>query len=322
MTRKRWICVVTAACILLVLVTAAVLGCGEGSQPGLYDTVDESLRQQADTAKSGWESGTIETLSAEMMEEQDAYAAGGPSVTADAPVSSTLPQLQLMVIKTALMEMETAKGDYAKIREDAVAITSAAGGYVEGESASRDDEGLTYATLTLRIPADKFDGVVAEVSALGEVVSTQVSTNDVSAEYVDLESRLRHLQAEEEFYLSLIAEAQTVQEMITIREHLNSIQLEKEQVQGRINFLDQQVGFSTLTLSVDEKSPDEEDVEGFWASVGDAFINFGRGLKKLGIGFFYALPYLVILAVIAMIVWLLVRRSRRRGTPGEQPDVG
>jgi len=318
MTRKRWICVVTAACILLVLVTAAVLGCGEGSQPELYETVDESLRQQADMEKSG----TMGTLSADMMEEQNAYAAGESSVIADAPISSTLPQLQLMVIKTALMEMETAKGDYAKIREDAVAITSAAGGYVEGESASRDDEGLTYATLTLRIPADKFDEVVAQVSSLGEVVSTQVSTNDVSAEYVDLESRLRHLQAEEEFYLSLIAEAQTIQEMITIREHLNSIQLEKEQVQGRINFLDQQVGFSTLTLSVDEKASDEEDVEGFWASVGDAFIHFGRGLKKLGIGFFYALPYLVILAVIAMIIWLLVRRSRRRGTPGEQPDVG
>jgi len=321
MTTKRWVCAVTAVCILLVLVTAAVLGCGEESQPELYEAMEESRRQQADIDKSGLETTTGQSLEAETWDTQSDLAAGEPSGTSSAPALSILPQLQLMVIKTALMEMETAKGDYAKIREDAVAITSAAGGYVEGESASRDDEGLTYATLTLRIPADKFDEVVVEVSSLGEVVSTQVSTNDVSAEYVDLESRLRHLQAEEEFYLSLIAEAQTIQEMITIREHLNSIQLEKEQVQGRMNFLDQQVGFSTLTLSVDEKASDEEDVEGFWASVGDAFISFGRGLKKLGVGFFYALPYIVILAVIALIVWLLVRRSRRRGTPGEQPDV-
>lgn len=317
MARKRWIGVVTAACILLVLIAAAVMGCGEESEQGSYRLIDESL--QSETEKSGW-SYMEESIPGETRE--DGYAAGVSPDAADTPVSSTLPQLQLMVIKTALMEMEAAGGGYAKIREDAVALTSAAGGYVEGESASQDDEGLTYATLTLRIPADKFDEVLSEVSSLSEVVSTQVSTNDVSAEYVDLASRLRHLQAQESFYLSLIAEARTVQEMITIREHLDSIQLEKEQVQGRMNFLDQQVGFSTLTLSVDEEAPDKEDLEGFWASVGDAFISFGRGLKKLGIGFFYALPYLVILAAAAVVIWLLVRRSRRRGTAGEQTHTG
>jgi hypothetical protein len=152
------------------------------------------------------------------------------------------------------------------------------------------------------------------------VKATRVSTEDVSAEYVDLESRLRHLQAEEEFYLSLIGKAQTIQEMITIREHLDGIQLEKEQVQGRMNFLDQQIGFSTLTLSLDEVAPDE-DGEGFWNSVGDAFKSFGRGLKKLALGFFYALPYLLILAVIGVAVWLLVRRLRRKGKTGDQPTV-
>jgi hypothetical protein len=101
--------------------------------------------------------------------------------------------------------------------------------------------------------------------------------------------------------------------MITIREHLDAIQLEKEQVQGRMNFLDQQIGFSTLTLSVDEVAPDE-DGGGFWNSVGDAFKSFGRGLKKLALGFFYALPYLLILLVIALVVWLLVRRYQK-GAP-------
>ncbi len=321
MAKKRWIGVVTAVFILLVLLAAVVLGCGEENEADLYQAMDESRGGETGSDTTMWEKGAEESLPAEIGDAQDAYAEGEPSGITPSPISSTLPQLQLMVIKTALMEMETGKGDYARIREDAVAITSAAAGYVEGESSSRDDEGLTYATLTLRIPADKFDEVLTEVSSLGEVVSTQVSTNDVSAEYVDLESRLRHLQAEESFYLSLIGQATTIQEMITIREHLDSIQLEKEQVQGRMNFLDQQVGFSTLTLSVDEVAPDE-DKEGFWDSVGDAFKSFGRGLKKLGVGFFYALPYLVILAVIALVIWLLVRRYRRKGTPGEQPDVG
>lgn len=309
MTKKRWIGVVTAVTLLLVFAAAAVLGCGGESEQVSGVANDETLWEMAETEKGSLEG----SVGAEMRDAQGDYAAGESGV-ATSPSSSTLPQLQLKVIKTALVEMETGKGGYANIREDALAAASAAGGYVEGESSSRDDEGLTYATLTLRIPADKFDEVLADVADLGEVVSTQVSTNDVSAEYVDMESRLRHLQAEESFYLSLIAKAQTIQEMITIREHLDTIQLEKEQVQGRMNFLDQQSGFSTLTLSVDETEPEDEG-EGFWDSVGNAFKSFGRGLKKLAVGFFYALPYLVILAVIGVVIWLLLRRSRHKTTP-------
>ncbi|MEW6555626.1 MAG: DUF4349 domain-containing protein [Actinomycetota bacterium] len=316
MTQKRWIGLGTACVLLLIFTVAMVLGCGGEIEQGPRPTSDETLWYEADAGRAGAE----ESVAAETKDAVNELAAGeGEAIVS--PGSSTLPQMQLKVIKTALMEMDTEKGGYARIREDALAIAAAAGGYVEGESASRDDEGFTYATLTLRIPADRFDEVAAEVADLGEVVSTQVSTNDVTAEYVDMESRLKHLQAEESFYMSLIAKAQTIQEMITIREHLDSIQLEKEQVQGRMNFLDQQVGYSTITLSVDETGP-EDDGEGFWASVGDAFRSFGRGMGKLAVGFFYALPYLLIVAAAAVVAWLLVRRARKN-KPGEStpPDV-
>lgn len=313
MTKKRWIGVVTAVVALTVVVAAFALGCGsgEGEADSGWSLASEPKREGV----------TLDEDSMSLREQGADSAFAEPGSEELAVDNSTLAQLQLKVIKTALMEMEMGRGDYAKIREDAVALTSAAGGYVQDESASKDDEGLTYATLTLRIPADRFDEVVDEVSTLGEVIATRVSTEDVSAEYVDLESRLRHLQAEEAFYLSLIDKAQTIQEMITIREHLDSIQLEKEQVQGRMNFLDQQIGFSTLTLSVDEVDPDEAG-EGFWNSVGEAFRSFGRGLKALALGFFYALPYLLILAVIGIVIWMLVRRFRRKNAPGEPDNAG
>ncbi len=308
MAKKRWLAAMAAVALALVFLAAVVLGCGDESENGFQvagDGSDGTLWE-----KSGMEEGSMEEPALDEIRQTQSDYASGESGTVSPPSSSTLPQLQLKVIKTALVEMETDKGDYARIREDALAVATAAGGYVEGESASQDDEGLTYATLTFRVPSDRFDEVVKDVSKLGEVISTQVSTNDVSAEYVDLESRLRHLQAEESFYLSLIGKAQTIQEMITIREHLDSIQLEKEQVQGRMSFLDQQVGYSTLTLSIDEIEPDTGE-EGFWGSVGDAFRSFGRGMGKLAVGFFYALPYLVIVAVLGVVGWLLLRRSHK-----------
>lgn len=307
--KRRW--KAAAALALTVLcVSALAAGCGGESLESVREEDPTSPgREKGAGGESLFDASGAETL------EQRTGAAPEP-VSQENSGGSSLPELQLKVIKTALVKMETERGGYVKIREDAVAIASAAGGYVQSESSGRDDDGLTHATLTLRIPAAAFDEVMNDVSSLGEVTSAQVSTSDVSAEYVDLESRLRHLQAEEAFYLSLIGEAKTVQEMISIREHLSSVQLEKERVQGRMNYLDRQVEFSTLTLSVDEMG--EEGGEGFWGSVAKAFKAFGRGLRALALGFFYALPYLVVILLVAWFAIYLARRLRRRsGASGE-----
>jgi len=324
MAGRKWLFAAAVVVVVAVMVSAAALGCGGGgAEPAAGDGKTLLARGEEDAVK-GQVSGESEASRWGTEEHTGSeYAAGAGQVTPSPSQGNTsiLDQLQLKVIKTALVKMEVGKGEYGSVREDAVASAKAAGGYVEDESSSRDGDGYTHATLTLRVPADRFDDLMEEVSSLGEVTSSQVSTQDVSEEYVDLESRLRHLQAQEEFYLTLISRAQTIQEMISIREHLDTIQLEKEQVQGRMNYLDQQVGFSTLTLSVDETSGEEKKGEGFWDKVGEAFKSFGRGMKKLAVGFFYALPYLAIAALIAAVVWLLARRARaKRG--GNQPEAG
>ncbi len=296
--KKRWW--VAAGIFFTVVVTAAALGCGGAEKeqsPGSPSFDDISGKGVSDAALSGL---------------PDAESTVGDEARGTAEVSGAaagLPQLQLKVIKSALVNLETEKGGYAKLKEEAAAAASAAGGFVENESASKDGEGFTHATLTLRVPAERFDEVMSRISSLGEAISTQVSTSDVSGEYVDLESRLKHLQAEESFYLALIAKAESVEEMISIREHLSSIQLEKEQLQGRKDYLDRQISYSTLTLSVNEVSPEEG--EGFWHEVGDAFRSFGRGMRALALGIFYALPYLILLALLTVLVWWLIRRSRK-----------
>lgn len=316
MSGRKWLMAAALLTLVALIVSAAVLGCGESGIKAAEEGV-ATAKGTEEISSSDW-GADAEKVS--YGEEQAVRAQGEGAPAPTQGTSSVLEQSQLKVIKTALVRMELGKGDYGSLREDAVAAAKAVGGYVEDESSSRDGDGFTHATLTLRVPEDKFDELLEEVSSLGEVTSSQVKTEDVSEEYVDLESRLRHLETQEQFYISLISKAQTIQEMISIREHLDSIQLEKERAQGRKNFLDNQVGFSTITLSVNETSGEEEG-EGFWDKVGEAFKSFGRGMKKLAVGFFYALPYLILVAIIAAAIWTLVRRARgKRGD--KQQEAG
>ncbi|MGQ9476267.1 MAG: DUF4349 domain-containing protein [Actinomycetota bacterium] len=293
--RRIWKIMVYASAMLALVTGLLVSGCG-GREAEVSTRGDKGV---TDSDEAG-----ISLLPGEAPSREQAYPA-------DEARTSALPEVQVRVIKSGLVKMETEKGGYAGIREDAVALVTSAGGYVQDESSSRDGKGLVHATLILRFPAEAFDRAMTDISALGEVVSTQVNTSDVSAEYVDLEARLRHLQAEEAFYLSLIGNARTVQEMISIREHLSSVQLEKERVQGRMNFLDRQVEYSTLTLSVDEVGPGEGG--GFWDSVGRALRAFARGMRALALALFYVLPWLVLAALVYLVVYLLVR-GRKNGT--------
>ncbi len=306
MKGRRWAAATVAMTFAALFIAATMLGCGGANGWETALTGDAPVGDEA--AVEGGK-GLGERSRAWSSEARDDYATAESSAPA-LPVS--LPQLRSRVIRTALMKMETARDGYARVREGALGAAAAAGGYLEGESSSSNGEGLTSGTLTLRIPAEKFDEAMTQVGELGKVVSRRVSSDDVSLEYVDLMSRLSHLQMEEAFYLALIDKARTVQEMVTIREHLSSVQLEKEYVQGRMEFLDQQVSYSTLTLSVEES---EDGGEGFWGSVGGALKSFGRGMERLAIGLFYALPYLVILAVVCVGIWLLRRRGRDASEP-------
>ncbi len=304
MARLVWQKMVVCAVVSVAASAAASLaGCGGSG---------ESLREEGGVATADEGTRSQDTLAVEAgsgVGESAEESAGREVTAASRARASSLPEMRSKVIKNALMKMETSRGGYAALREDAIAAASGAGGYLQDESSGRDDEGLTHATLTLRVPADRFEGVMEEVSGLGEVTSSRVTTSDVSGEYVDLESRLRHLQAEEAFYLSLIGKAASVQEMISIREHLSAVQLEKEQ--GRMDYLDRQVEFSAITLSVDEIG--EKGAEGFWGAVGGAFRSFARGMRGLALGFFYALPYLLVLLVLGVAAMLVVRRCRRGG---------
>jgi len=124
-----------------------------------------------------------------------------------------------------------------------------AGGYVEREYAT----GETSFTLTLRVPQAGFSNLVYGLGQLGEVVGRNISSDDVTAEYVDTEARLKNMIALRDRLRELLAKATEVKDLLAIETELGRIQGEIESMEARLRVLKGQVDLSEITLTLTRK---------------------------------------------------------------------
>ena len=129
------------------------------------------------------------------------------------------------------------------------------GGMVQEADRGPAGGGAGYGTAVLRVPGDRVESALTSLGALGKVVGLQTSGQVVTGQYVDLESRLRHWQAQEEFLLGLFANAVSVADRLAIRAELQAVQLEIELHRGQLNVLNDQVALATPRVEVTEAPP-------------------------------------------------------------------
>lgn len=294
---KVWTLIVLAAVIALmvtVVVLAFTAGSGEEGGPNSTLTLPKNSVEDKGLAAEALYQGGIDRSS-------EAPRAGSSP--------SELPAIQSKVIRTGKLALELEKGSFQEKRGEIYFLVESVGGYVQSENTG-ESNGAARGTFLLRVPADRFDQVFPELSRLGKPLSSEVAAQDVTQEYIDLEGRIRHLEVEEQFYLSLIAQAKTVQEMISIRERLDSVQLQKEQALGRKNYLDKQISYSLITLNLAEASPEGFSGKGFWGRIGEAFKSFGRACRELVVGLAYALPYSFALIILVLLIRAALKKKR------------
>ena len=202
------------------------------------------------------------------------------------------------------------------------------GGYVESREIYSGSNYSNYrrrhATLKLRIPADKLDAFVGDVSGASNIVSSSETAEDVTLQYVATESHLKVLRTEEERLLQFLAEAKGVSEMLEIEKRLTEVRAELEIVTNQLNTYANLVSYGTVHLQIDEVKEytvvDKEEPT-LWQRIADGFVtsvkNMGIFLEGLLVFMVAALPYLTIPAVIAVIIILAVRRStkKKKDTP-------
>jgi uncharacterized protein DUF4349 len=118
-----------------------------------------------------------------------------------------------------------------------------------GFLARREDK-----TIVIRIPADRFDEALHGVEKLGDMLHRNISAEDVTEEFRDLEVRLKAQKAVQERLTQLLAKATKVEESIAIERELDRITMEIDRIEGRMKFLRDRAAFSTITVTFQPKA--------------------------------------------------------------------
>jgi hypothetical protein len=234
-----------------------------------------------------------------------------PAVPTPAPFGGEfqLTVLGPRIIKTAVLSIEIKDGTFLQRAQDITLIAGRHGGFVSSSRTS--GEKLMSATIVLRIPASQFEVALGELKALGKVKGEQISGEDVTAQFVDLQARLRNWEAQEDVLLRLMAKSTSIEESLKVQRALQDVQLAIEENRGQLRVLTDQTDMSTITLSLAEKTPVKASKEpnpfirSWRASVHGTLAVFTAIVVGLG----YLAPVFVI-ALAAGLALLVIRRVR------------
>lgn len=271
---------------------------GENGSFGIYTADCEAIEDELEI-----EDVSVSRKAAPMM--RNSMATGGQLENA---VEQGVTQRKL--IKNGSMTLVV--DNLEQTRSEVLNLIEKHGGYCANEQYSNWEHSSSY-NLTVRIPCDKFDGFVAEVEAgKGKIESKSMYINDVTAEYIDLETRLNTKRSYLERYRQLLKSAKSVQEIVSIEDKIRSLEEEIDSTVGRLKYLTNQVEYSTLHLQIryddtnfDPHHPDHG--QGFWQRFSQSLSSGMRGLVDFA---FFLVRIWPAWIAIFLIFWFIRKKKK------------
>ena len=305
--KKRVLAFLLAGMMLLAA------GCGSKSMMTTKNAVSESSAAM-DTAYAG---SQYDASMTEDAYEEEAAMDSGSGVTSENGLESTVDNGRKL-IRTIYLSLQTTEFD--SVLSDLSAKTTELGGYIENSSISGNSyyyQSTRYASYTIRIPSDQLDQFVDIVGELGNVTQKNESVEDVTLQYVDVESRKKALETEQERLLELLSQAENMEDLLAIESKLSDVRYELENYGSQLRMLDNQIDYSTVNVDVDEvERVTDTGEKSFFGEIkdrfGDSLYTVGKDMRGFVILVLGSLPILIVWAVIIIVVVLAVKKIRKR----------
>ncbi len=346
-----------SACLLLLALSLALTGCGGGSMSaqtaaetydmGYYDAAPAEAPALVDDYYEGsydiplYNDIAAETTAASILEEEQTDRSEGKG-SSDTGASSGVTQtttsdpalpMDRKLIRNIDLRVETTSFD--QLLTSIQAKVSQLEGYTEQSDISGNSitqmgrPSKKYASMVLRIPADKLNTFVSYVEADGNVTYRSENVSDVTLQYSDLESRLKTLRMEQDRLWELLAKADTTEAIILLEERLTEVSSEIETIGSRLRHMDNSVTYSTVYLDITEVdlvSPTEPETP--WQQIQRGFArnlnDLGTALTAFFIGLLSNSPTYVFLLLLLFAAFRLIRFfiQRNRQTPKAPKKTG
>lgn len=303
--KKHWV-------ILFFIVLSLVVG---ACSPAMGS---EDVSYEMPAAEPAYDMEMEEFAMEEAAEAERGFASSGTG-NVDAVVDR-------MVIYNA--EMEIAVENPETAMEAVIQMAQDAGGFVVQSNLSRtyyDEGSLPHASLTVRVPAGQLESIMSAIKKLTPVPSEDVlfenvSGQDVTAEYTDLESRLRNLEAAESALVELMEDAQDPEDVLNVFDELTYYRGEIEIVKGRMRYLEESTDLGAISLTIIPKESLQPIEIAGWKPMGtvkdaiEALIKAGQFVVDGAIWFgIFCLPFLIPLGIgVYILVRILTKRKAKK----------
>lgn len=246
---------------------------------------------------------------------------GGAGLAANAPAGG-----ERLVIKNANLSVVV---DNPEATVDAVTqMVESMGGFVVAVNTYKTTYGpeatsATQANMTIRVPGEKLNEALKQIKAMAvEVRSENISGQDVTAEYTDLKSRLKNLEAAEKQLQSIMEEATKTEDVLAVYNQLVYTREQIEVIKGQMKYYEESATFSAITLDIIPNIVTQPIEVGGWHPEGaakQAIEDTVRFLQNVTDGLIYfsiaRLPFLVIVGVPAFLIGRVVWKRMKKNAP-------
>lgn len=175
---------------------------------------------------------------------------------------------------------------------------------------SNSNNGEKSSNYTVRIPSAKFDEAMAAAGNLGTLKNKNISTQDVSDQFYDLQTRLETKKVLREKLNGYLSRANSMQDILKVESQLNSVQSEIESMEGRLKRLNSQIDFSTISIYISLPYNSKQGGGLVLPDLGNGFRHFVSNIisyfgKFVAIIFYVIICGIPLIAVLALLYWLL-----------------
>jgi hypothetical protein len=240
--------------------------------------------------------------------------ANKPGVS-DPASSIPVPKAALKIIKTAdiRFQVKDVEKSLAVIKK----LVKNCDGYLASENL-QNDSGRLENTIMIRVPAERFDQLIQSLNGQAIYVdSKMIEARDVTEEFVDTEARLNTKKAVEQRYLAILQRAKTVQEILEVENRLGAVREEIEAVEGKLKYLNDQIVYSTITLTIYQPVLQlARPSNNFWGRMGNALVGGWNGFLAVLVGFVYVWPFIIVLGIGVWIFRRFVGKKKKTGLWG------